>query len=747
MKGWKFWIYFLLFTHLLITTTFASTDENHCDFSLTLTQINSESICNNLPFLNPFNDSRTNLILLTDSFKTQQATLTALSSPQNKSPYLINSIRKEISNIPFELTIYGNYLDDITNTQQNKQTKKTKELDQATKLLIQQIQYQYQQISIVEDETKPTQNQLLTSPTLIFIQELASTKGLTSQEKLQLGLARYSLFINLKTDVSKYLPRNPSVTAKYFIDYLLATDAFYKKNYTLAKNYFNEASHAKQPWIKETAIYMLARNFLNQGQAAAFNTWGELEPAKIDQPAITASRVAFNNYLNLYPQGKYANSSKALLRRIYWLQNNITALSNSYENLLENPHYYFNTNSSIKYSIADLILEIDNKIYFSSRSLSARNLVQTPKLLLTYDLLKMRLNKLNLANLAAQKVDFKYQPRLYHYLLASYYTYRNPNPLQVLKLLMPLSGEEQQLDNLQFSEQVLRAFALEAQNKWNEAEQLWLTLLTLAKRPYQASTVELGLVLHYEKNDQIAKVFTKESKITTPQLRYIVLRKNADRPLLLQLAASKDITDVDKAYIIYLLLYKDLLSGQYQDFLTDSSLLVTSGVDNVQLRAISKRGHSKLELFSNAIPSHPNYSCPSPIILANILKLNDEDPRALNCLGEFKAFYQLPFTHYIPASSLVNQNFSGALGTNRPTDFGANLYSPLTGYQWVINNPLAEDEDKAYALFKAIRCFANNGINRCDKQTIPHKERRQWFILLHTKYAKTLWAKKQTLYW
>ncbi len=746
-KVLKLLTYLLLIHQLLATSGFASSDQNYCDVSLTLNQINTDGICNNLPFLNPYNDSRANLILLTDNNKAQQATLEVLSSPQNKAPYLNNHIRKDISAVPFELTIYGHYFDDLLYTKYAKRMATAKHLDTATKQLLQQILQRYQNDSSIESKVAYDQEQLLSSPSLIFIQQLATTNSLTDQEKLQLGLARYLLFVNSETDISKYLPINPSSTAKHFVSYLLAANAFYKNNYIQANKYFSEASQANHPWIKETAIYMLARNLLNQGQAPAFNNWGELDTTKTDQTAITASRVAFNNYLKQYPHGMYANSSKGLLRRIYWLQNNIKALANNYENLLENPQLHIDTNTSSKYSIADLILEIDNKIYFNSRSFTARDLTQTPKLLFTYDLLKMRLNKLTLANLSAQKSDFKYQPHLYHLLLANYYTYQKSDPVQVLKLLPALTGEEDNINNWQFSEQVLRALALETQNNWQEAEQLWLALLALAKQPYQAPLIELGLALNYEKSGQLPKVFTKDSKITTPQLRYILLRKNATRAQLQQLATSHEIAVTERAYIIYLLLYKELLTNQYQDFLTDSSLLVSNGVDNVQLTTISQSGSATLELFSNAIPSHPEYNCPSPIILANILKLNSTDARALNCLGEFRRYYQLPFSSYIPASSLANQHLSGALGTNKPTEFGANLYSPLKGYQSVINDPEVNDEDKAFALYKAIRCFAYNGDNRCDKQTISQKERQQWFILLKTKYAKTLWAKQQAIYW
>lgn len=743
----KLFVYSLIINNLLVVTAFASSDVTFCDFSLTLNNPKSDDICNNLPFLNPYNDSRTNLILLADHAKAQQATFSALTSPQSKAPYLANSVRSKISSVPFELTVYDAYLDDLTKTQQNKQDQSLAQLDLATKNFIKQVKQIYTNDPTIDHSSEQSKETLLASPALTYFNQLVKATGLTEQERLMLGVARYILFNNTQADISHYLPHDPSFTAKHFINYLSGTDAFYKGDYNLANKYFIDASQSYIPWIKETATYMLARNLLNKGQAAAYNNWGELALDKVDQTAINNSYAAFQNYLRLYPHGLYANSSHSLLRRVYWLQNNKLALAKSYEHLLATPTLYVNDNSSIKYSLADLILEIDNKIYFNSKPFAARNLVQTPKLLVTYDLLKMRYNQLTLANLTAQKVDFKHHPELYNYLLATYYTYLKPDPEQVLNLLPELTTEQEELTSFQFSQQVLRALALENKGQWPPAEQLWLTLKALAKSSYQAPLIELGLALHYEKTGQIAKAFSKDSAIVTPQLRYILLRQNADSALLKTLINSPDTSSTDKAYMVYLLLYKDLLSSQYPEFLADSSLLVSSSVDNVQLENISRLSTFNLELFSNAIPSHPEYPCPSPIILANVLKLNPYDAKALNCLGEFREHYALPFANYIPKSSLDIHNKTGSLGTNNPTAFGATLYSRLKGYQQLINDPTVAEDDRAYALYKAIRCFSGTGENRCDRQAIPKKERQRWFRLLHTQYPKTLWAKQQTIYW
>ncbi|MFD1259193.1 hypothetical protein [Entomomonas asaccharolytica] len=739
MKFLKLLLCCLAVNNFFTFTTMASSDINYCEYSLSLTN-KQNNICSNLPLLSPFNDSRTNLILLINNAYIQKATFTSLSSPQNKAPYLANDSRSKIADVPFELTIYDAYLDDLQKTQQTKVKRVKAKLHNNTKKLIEQVM---NNTSLLDNDD------FLASPALEFIEQIAITHGLNDQERKDLLFARYLLFDNPKADIRSFIPTDPSFTARHFSNYLQGANAFYKNDYASALQFFTTASTAAQPWVKEAATYMIARTLLNQGQAVAYNNWFELDLKKVDQTMIVKSRAAFNNYLKLYPRGRYANSTIALLRRIYWLQGNKVALASSYENLLDNPRRHINLTSSNRYSVADLILEIDNKVYFNSNPASIRSLSNTPKLLFVYDLLKMRSNQIKLEDLQEQQNTFNNNPELYNYLLATYYTYIETNPEQVLTLIPELTIEDNTatITPLQFSGQILRAIALENSYRGYAAEKLWLTLKELATQSYQEPLVELGLALNYEKTARITHVFAKDSPITTPQLRYILLRKNASRNQLQQLLTDNDLETLDKATMIYLLLYKDLLSQNYNDFLADSSLLISKNtLDEIHLGNISKTGQTNLTLFSEAIPSHSEYPCPSPIILANVLQLNPTDPKALNCLGEFSEHYQLPYHRYMLYSSLNNTNNTGSLGTNNPTDFGKFLYSRLKGYQFVMDDETATEEDRAYAVYKAIRCFAG-GYNHCDKQDIPLAKRKEWFQLLHSKYAQTLWAKQQNIYW
>jgi hypothetical protein len=71
----------------------------------------------------------------------------------------------------------------------------------------------------------------------------------------------------------------------------------------------------------------------------------------------------------------------------------------------------------------------------------------------------------------------------------------------------------------------------------------------------------------------------------------------------------------------------------------------------------------------------------------------------------------------------------------------------MDSYLKVIANKQAEGDARAYALFRAVRCYAPSGFNDCGKQDIPVSTRKQWFQMLHKEYADSSWASSLKYYW
>jgi hypothetical protein len=65
----------------------------------------------------------------------------------------------------------------------------------------------------------------------------------------------------------------------------------------------------------------------------------------------------------------------------------------------------------------------------------------------------------------------------------------------------------------------------------------------------------------------------------------------------------------------------------------------------------------------------------------------------------------------------------------------------------VIADRQAESNARAYALFRAVRCFEPSGSNDCGNQNIPSSTRKEWFRMLHKEYPDSVWAKSSKYYW
>ena len=67
--------------------------------------------------------------------------------------------------------------------------------------------------------------------------------------------------------------------------------------------------------------------------------------------------------------------------------------------------------------------------------------------------------------------------------------------------------------------------------------------------------------------------------------------------------------------------------------------------------------------------------------------------------------------------------------------------------QAVMANPKAEPEDKSYALYRAINCYAPSGSNGCGSQDLPVSQRKAWFNTLKQQHGASQWAKQLKYYW
>ena len=67
-------------------------------------------------------------------------------------------------------------------------------------------------------------------------------------------------------------------------------------------------------------------------------------------------------------------------------------------------------------------------------------------------------------------------------------------------------------------------------------------------------------------------------------------------------------------------------------------------------------------------------------------------------------------------------------------------------YQDLIKSP-SKGDLQAYALYRAIQCYAPSGINDCGGNEVNKTVRKQWFDQIKIDYPNTSWAKSLKYYW
>ncbi len=680
--------------------------------------------CSNQPFLSPGNDSRVNLRLLLADKKGAPLAPNALSE---------NDLAQGFGQVPFPVYRLMPISAASEEPDDKPDDSRTAELDTLLQPLgIKRDDYKTAGEAFLTGEGSRCRSNDDDSATAFIRQVIKADMPAAEREllvKARLQLLTACSWEGQVVDAQQI----QSSDGQLLRTYLQAAADFYSGRFGDAERGFAAASSSQAPWLKETALYMTARTSLNQAQAEAFDEYGLPHLEKVDKAALNAAEEGFLGYLKTYPQGDYVASASGLLRRVYWLAGDQTKLAEAFASAMTQA-----TDAQRNVSVDELVEEADLKLLMVNRQT-----VTSPIIQLVSDLMAMRSDNqppLSRADLEKQKAAFASEPQLYDYLLAAFALYLEHQPDAALKHL-PRSVPAN-LDYFAFSQQTLRALALEAKQDWKGAEALWLQLLPLAKLPLQRDQLELALAMNYERSGQLAKVFATDSPIGAKQVRYILLRNVAGPELLRQqIAQASD--PMERQTAQFVLLYKDLLRGQFATFADDLKQLPATAPEDklgTSLGYVYGEGQS-LKLFQwNGDKAESGYACPSIAQTAATLQGEGKNPQGLNCLGEFI------LRNSLDGMPLEQTRAAGSLGSSA-SDFKGETFSRLDGYKQVIANTKAPKNDRAYALFRAINCYAPSGYNSCGGQDVEPAVRKAWFRQLKSSFADTQWGKSLQYYW
>ena len=592
-------------------------------------------------------------------------------------------------------------------------------------------------------DTEGTRCKSNDSGTVAFLAALAAERRIDAREREALAAMRRALNPRCGTAENNGAAvagaaAIRSAKGRAFARYLTGAAAFYDGQWDAAAAAFAGVGR-EVPWAAEAARYMAGRTELNRAMDGAFDDWGDVEKGRVPAATIAKAERELKAYLTAYPAGRYAASARGLLRKVYWLSGQREALMGEYL-------WQFGERDAARRSdsLADLVQEMDNKLL---DELTPAN-VTDPLLLAVLDLKAMRRSVdaddrqydeplITRAALNAQRSRFVGQEALFAYVQAAHSLYVTEQPAEVLQLI---PANDRTPGYLGYSRRMLRALAMDKAS--DTGARAALLAMVGEGQPFQRAGAELALAMHDERHDGLGRVFAANSPVRDAGVREVLLRYAAG-PALLRRVATAGADARERTTAQFVLLYKDLTRGAYGDFVADVAALPpvsTPVADN----DYSTPAYTDAGIFRWA--GSEEFACPGIGAVAQRLTRNAAEPRALLCLGEFVRLNGLdPGYRGIPAM-LDESPGADELG-GAPTRFGGTRFSRLTAYGTVIADPRAAAEDEAYALYRAVNCYAPSAFNGCDASEVALEQRRAWFNQLKTRYPASRWARELRYYW
>ncbi|WP_337264859.1 MULTISPECIES: hypothetical protein [unclassified Serratia (in: enterobacteria)] len=580
-----------------------------------------------------------------------------------------------------------------------------------------------------------------------FFSALLADQQLDKPDRDLLALRRVAIYRG-EQDTDRFLPLMQHFVAgshaAAFRDYLSNAELFYKGKFPEAETGFLDLKESDQPWVAETATYMLFRVALNQATEHAVDEYGMFEIDKVNKQAADLALQRAETYVTAHPGGAYVDSVRGLYRRVYWYLADWPSLAQLYESQIVSAKDIDSLSALIDENDQILLSRI---IPYRSAEQPFTSVADTP--LQTFTQTMKWLRKYSLENKETPKVTAEivqsYKPMfekanmlpVWQYMQNAWLFYQQGDYPAVLAAIKP--AEQLAPDDIvAFSQQVIYGKAMIKLNKLPEAEAHWRHLLTLKLSPHQQQYLQLMLTNSLVQSYNAAAIFAAQSPINNLRYRSLVLKTLANKALLQQQAASGP-TDEEKTIALHTLLTRDLMVGDYQGYLDD--------------RLLKKHLHSPLdpEAFGDVnlaifdwdgSDTEQGYYCAPLEQTATALAKNKTDAHALNCLGEFFR------TSLARISADVEMDGGGGLESQmRAVMDKDSKQGRLAYYQQVIADAKAEPEDKSYALYRAVMCFSPSGYNDCDGQDIPIETRRNWFNQLKKNYKGNQWEKQLKYYW
>ncbi|WP_159121109.1 tetratricopeptide repeat protein [Citrobacter werkmanii] len=570
-----------------------------------------------------------------------------------------------------------------------------------------------------------------------YFAALLADAALTAEQRQALAQARMGLYSDAtREQIESSLATLPADSpAQHYKSYLAAAASFYAGDYASAERDFTQLAKSDRPWLAETAQYMLMRTALNKSSQNSVGEYGDFDIAKINREDASQAQILAQAYLQRFPQGQYADSTRGMLRRINWYLQAWPQLAGLYEQTIQQ--------AADAQHLRKIVIEYDNvygMAFYEQSVLEA--FPDAPRVSYIELLRALRLNSdnkptLTQAQLDASKPVFEQSQKLplWRDLQLNLWL-ATGNYAAIIQAVAPAQKLAPR-DTLAFSEQVLYGEALMGQKNWAAARDFWQQLLTLSQDNEQRQYVQAKLAATLVYSGDVAAIFAPESAVTNLRFRSQVLKTQATLEQLRQQAVHGP-NNEERTIALHTLLVRDLTENRFGDWLNDKKLVsdITPPVIDEAFNDVN------LSTFDwNGDAAQAGYTCRSLNETVTVLSKKADDAHALNCLGEF---FRTTQTHVdLWKNSTGNDVLEAAISRKQP--FGQ--FDRQSYYQQIITSPTAEVEDKSFALYRAIMCYAPSGSNECGGEDVDKLQRKGWFTQLKTQYPGSPWAQKLKYYW
>lgn len=676
-----------------------------------------------VPVLSTSNDSRDNLIRLLAEH---------------------NSIPLPLQPIPADLArnrkfYFGSHLDDWFVKQSDEQTEPpapapspVNEPLKTLGLADQLARYSDADIDSLEDRFVS----MTSESDANFFRALLAESNLSTEQ--QQGLAKEKIDPTSNNNGDN-LTFPDGTVAQQFNQYLQAARFFYGGQYDKAEQLWTSLKDSAQPWLAETSSYMLMRNALNKSSQNAEGEYGYFDVEKIDRKAASEAMKWAGRYLQLWPEGQYAASTRGLLRRINWYLQDWDELARLYEQSL--------TMTKDANVLTALVREADSKLLSKDLTWDTDYFLNAPEAPLLTFVQTLRLMRnaecdprrpcANNDYLAQIKPVFEKSNTLayWEYLELEKHFLKEEYSAILAEIkpetMLPLH------DILAFSRQVLYGEALMKLKQWDNAQQHWSKLLRASQDPEQQQFLQTELAATLVLSDKTEAIFAHDSLVTSLRYRSAVLKSSASTNLLRRQVTDGP-NDEERTIALHSLLMRDLINAHYADWLADKKL-----VSHISRPVIDEHfSDVNLSVFDwSGEESEKGYFCRPLDETVTALRKNKSDGHALNCLGEFIRTTNAEINLWQdsggdgPLTAVVTDG-------NTPTQPSRQDY-----YQTVMTDPKSEQEDKSYALYRAVMCYSPSGSNDCGGLEVEKLKRKGWFTQLQTQYPGSRWAQELQYYW